>query len=905
MRRACAKIRAPAADRRKVSRYVLGIDLGTVNSCVAVVQDGKAVVIQDGNDNRIPSCMALQRGKEVIGHAARRQAVTDPHNTISAVKRILGHPYESREVQTARERVAYPIRPSPLGDVLLEIGGKELTPIQVSARILARVKEVAENALGTSVSQAVISVPAHFTDVQRKATKQAAEYAGLEVLRLINEPTAAAFAYGYKKGGTFTLAVYDLGGGTFDITVMQAKGDTLKVLATDGDSYLGGEDFDHCVQRWLIDEFRAEFGHDLSDDKSAVLRLREAAEKAKIELSSNEQTQIDLPFLAQLEDGSRPNFARSLDRAKFRELTEPIVRQTLDLCERCLQTAGLPRNAVGEVLLVGGQSRTHSVREAVQLFFGRAPRRDINPDEVVAMGAALYAYSLAADELAATARSSAEDDYAVAVKQTAIAEKILTDVQRKLDRTTLQSDGLRSRLASLLADLGPSDEDEEPTNLRVTAPKLSGTAPREATAQPRSLAAPPAAKSKPAEAASPAPAAKGKSAAKSTPPPDSKGAKPKGPAPKQADPTQVHPKPAAAKQTPKQKAKPQSEPAESESDAMPGLEISPSLQKSSIELGDDPGGPMEGLEVSPSHATQPSSTQSATTKSGEADSEPSLADFADADPGGLDIDSHVQEMLAGSQAPGGAPDAGQRSQLETQIRPPASASAARSQLETRFAEEAELPAPGNLPTALGDVQAKLSSMGGIAQDVLDALAEEIAGEKESDELADEAADLSRALAQTVSAAAQAAERAKTHLHEAEQHANARRVKLIDVTSHALGIGSAGDLMTVVIEHNTSIPVENLRVFTTNQDGQTEVSIRVFQGRHKRASENQMLGDFILDGIPPARRMEPKIGVTFRIDENGILSVSAQDNESGTRQHIRIEDPLGLQQVESNEDGSEA
>jgi len=842
-----------------VSRFVLGIDLGTVNSCVAVVQDGKAVVLRDGNDNRIPSCLALHRGKEVVGHAARRQAVTDPHNTIAAVKRILGHPYESREVQTARERVAYPIRPSPLGDVLLEIGGKELTPIQVSARILQRVKEVAENALGTSVTKAVISVPAHFTDVQRKATKQAAEYAGLEVMRLINEPTAAAFAYGYKKGGTFTLAVYDLGGGTFDITVMQAKGDTLKVLATDGDSYLGGEDFDHKVQEWLIDEFKSEFDHDLSDDKSAVLRLREAAEKAKVELSSNEATQIDLPFLAQLQDGTRPNFARSLTRDKFRELTEPIVRQTLDLCERCLKAAGLKRDSIGEVLLVGGQSRTHSVREAVQLFFGRAPRRDINPDEVVAMGAALYAYSLAADELAAGARTDAEDDYAVAVKQTAIAEKILTDVQRKLDRTKMQSDGLRSRLATLLADLGAEGTEEVPTHLRTPPLKLSGTPARETTTAPRTL-------SEPSEHAP----AKPKSASRPPPAPD-----PSGPG------------------RPPQPARNVPEP-EPDSDAMPGLEVSPSQagRDSHEDLAADLR--MEGLEVSPSQ--QASSTR-----------DPDLSDFSDVGPLDLDValESHRGAQGEPDPADSGAADAGAaRSQLETRFSGQQTPAAARSQLETQLSadEDPALPTPGNLPTALGDVEAKLSNMGGIAQDVLDALAEEIAGEKESDELADEAADLSRALAQTVSAAAQATQRAKSHLKEAEAHANARRVELIDVTSHALGIGSAGDLMTVVIDHNTSIPVEKERVFTTNQDGQTEVSIRVFQGREKHASENQMLGNFILDGIPPARRMEPKIGVCFRIDENGILSVVAHDTTSGTKQHIRIEDPLGLQQIEAPDGG---
>jgi molecular chaperone DnaK (HSP70) len=769
----------PDADELGVSRYVLGIDLGTVNSCVAVVKDGQAVVLRDGKDNIVPSCLSLQRGKEVVGHAARRQAVTDPHNTIIAVKRILGHPFESAEVKTARERMPYKIRPSPLGDVLIEVGGKELTPIQISARILQRVKSVAEEALGTTVDRAVISVPAHFNDVQRKATKQAAEYAGLRVLRLINEPTAAAFAYGYKKGGKFTLAVYDLGGGTFDITVMQARGDTLQVKATDGDSYLGGEDFDHAVAEWLIEEFKREFGHDLHDDKATVLRLREAAEKAKIELSSVAQARIELPFVAQLPDGTRPTFVRTLDASKFKELIEPLVRKTLDLCERCLRTAGIPRGAIDEVLLVGGQSRTRAVRDAVQLFFGKEPRRDINPDEVVAVGAALYAYSLAADDLAAEASAAAEDDYAVAVKQTAIAEKILNDVQRKIDRVATGDHGLRSRLASLLADLGPStSEPSDPSGeIGDSMPDLEVS-------------------------------------------PSQSGGKAKG------DP-----------------------------DAIPGFEASPSQGGADPEFA---------LAIDFDDATAPSPKPQASLPTPKKDNTP-----------------------ARSQLPTKPP-------ARTKPAPAASSAAARSQLETRVAPP---PTAAKLPSALSDIKQKLSGMGDIAQEVLDALADEIADEKGSDELADEAARLSKQLAETVSSGRRAATQAETALREAGDHQNARRVELIDVTSHSLGIGAAADVMTVVIEHNTSVPAEQERIFTTNQDGQTEVEIRVYQGREKRASRNQLLGNFVLEGIPPARRMEPKIAVRFRIDADGILSVRAHDPQSGVEQAIRIEDALGLQKIE--------
>ena len=263
-------------------------------------------MLSSGSSRTIPSCLGFARGHEVVGSAARRQLVSDPHNTVTAVKRLMGHPYESPEVQSARDRVPYPIRPSPLGSVMLEVGGRDLTPVQVSARILQKLKDVAEEALECPVGKAVISVPAHFNDLQRKATKLAAEYAGLEVLRLVNEPTAAAFAYGYRRGEDFTLAVYDLGGGTFDITVMVANGDTFEVVATDGDSYLGGEDFDQAITNWLRSEAEAEFGADLKGDAAALLRLRESAERAKIELSATEESHSELPYLTQLAAGSRP-----------------------------------------------------------------------------------------------------------------------------------------------------------------------------------------------------------------------------------------------------------------------------------------------------------------------------------------------------------------------------------------------------------------------------------------------------------------------------------------------------------------------------------------------------------------------------------------------------------------------
>jgi molecular chaperone DnaK len=827
-----------------VSRYILGIDLGTVNCCVAVVKDGQAVVLRDGSDNRIPSCLGIQRGKEVVGHAARRQAVTEPTQTISAVKRILGHPYDSPEVQTARSRAPYTIKPSPLGDVLLEVGGKALTPIQVSARILQRVKQVAEEALGSAVSRAVISVPAHFNDIQRKATKRAAEYAGLEVLRLLNEPTAAAFAYGYKKRGKLSLAVYDLGGGTFDITVMRARGDTLEVKATDGDSYLGGEDFDHAIQQWLATEFQAEFGHDLSGDQAAMLRLREAAEKAKIELSGAERAQIDLPFLTQLPSGTRPNFSRTLDAARLKACVQPLVQRTLDLCERCLRTAGIKRQDIDEVLLVGGQSRTKVVREAVQLFFGKEPRRDINPDEVVAIGAALYAYSLGSSELAVEAAGAAEESYDVAVKQTALAAKIMMDVQKKLDSVQHGDEGLRTRLASLLSGLGPPSP------------------------------APPALEAEPAPAEDDSPA------------------------------------------------------------SLPGLEVSPSqaAPRGAASRAAESRG-TAGRAASAPRRTPGDAAARKSSRTIPPAARASQIDLGTSQQlGALDIDDELQSMIGetsdeaargrsalGSGLDAEAPPPAARSSLETTLgsrpsrpRPdprrgePARSEPARSQMQTRLAanepalRETDLPSRNELPRALDAIQQRITGMTDIAQDVLDALADEVANEKESDVLADEAAALSRQLAETLAQGAQAARHAESQLKEAEHHATARRVELIDVTSHSLGIGSAGDVMSVIIAHNTSVPAGQERIFTTNQDGQTEVEIRVYQGRERNASANQLLGNFILTGIAPAPRMEPKIAVEFRIDVNGILSVTARDSASGAAQSVRIEDPLGLQHVDPAE-----
>jgi molecular chaperone DnaK (HSP70) len=650
-----------------VSSRVVGIDLGTLNSCVATVEDGRAVILSEDQRTTVPSCLAFKGEKELVGGAARRYAVTDPENTIIAVKRLLGHPFDSDEIRAALAVTPYPIVSSPTGDVLLNIAGRELTPIEVSAHILGCVRELAEKALGKPVKQAVISVPAHFNDVQRKATKLAAEHAGIEVLRLINEPTAASFAYGYKKGEDFTLAVYDLGGGTFDITIMRAKGDTFEVLATDGDSYLGGEDFDRAIAAWLTEKFESANKMEIGADDTALLRLKEAAEKAKVELAEVESTQIDLPYLAQLPDGGHVDFSVVLNRSQMAKLVQPLIQRTLELCSRCIDNASVATCELDDVLMVGGQSRMAAVQEAVAELFGREPRRDINPDEVVAQGAALYGYSISADALKTRAECAAGEELEMALKGTEVARKLIDGVD-ELSQRSLGDDSLQSLLDELLQATGCDDS--------VRGPDLS------------------------------------------------------------AD----------------------------------------------------------------SDADLPSTYEAARDEL-------------------LQMDYKMKELAAKFES--GSDD--------------------------------------NLERALEQISEELS------------------------------------------AAHSASDRASEYLAEAEQHAAARKVDLQDVTSLPLGIGTVGNVFSMLIDQNTPVPAEHRRMFTTNENDQAEVEIRVYQGRSRDSTENQLLGSFTLTGIASAPRLTPKIEVAFCIDADGILSVSATDAASGIKQGIRVEDPLGVQANASKRD----
>ncbi len=371
---------------------VVGIDLGTTNSVVAVMESGKAKVIENAEGSRTtPSVVAFtDSGEVLVGQPAKRQAVTNPENTIFAIKRLIGRRYNDPIVEKDKGLVPYKIVAGPNGDAWVEVRGKRYSPSQISAFILQKMKETAEAYLGEKVTQAVITVPAYFNDSQRQATKDAGQIAGLEVLRIINEPTAAALAYGLEKKGTGKIAVYDLGGGTFDISILEIGDGVFEVKSTNGDTFLGGEDFDKRIVDYIADEFKRERGIDLRSDRLALQRLREAAEKAKIELSSTLQTDINLPFITADQTGPK-HLTMKLTRSKLEALVDDLIQRTIPPCRNALKDAGISASNIGEVILVGGMTRMSKVIETVKRFFGKEPNRSVNPDEVVAVGAAIQA----------------------------------------------------------------------------------------------------------------------------------------------------------------------------------------------------------------------------------------------------------------------------------------------------------------------------------------------------------------------------------------------------------------------------------------------------------------------------------------------------------------------------------
>ena len=373
---------------------VLGIDLGTTNSVAAVIEAGEPAVVENAEGARLtPSVVALntRTGERYVGQVAKRQAVTNPENTLFSVKRLMGRRFSDAEVQGAAAKLPYQVTQAPNGDVHIKMGSDTYAPPQISSFILAKIKQDAEARLGERISQAVITVPAYFNDSQRQATKDAGTIAGLEVLRIINEPTASSLAYGLDKTrADANIAVFDLGGGTFDITILQMGGGVFEVKSTNGDTYLGGDDFDQAILDWLITEFRRDTGIDLSGDRMALQRLRDAAERAKVELSSVVETEINLPFITA--DASGPqHLVKALTRGRFEQLAAALIERTARPCQQALQDSGLSAGQIDEVVMVGGMSRMPAVQEKVKQIFGKEPNRNVNPDEAVALGAAIQA----------------------------------------------------------------------------------------------------------------------------------------------------------------------------------------------------------------------------------------------------------------------------------------------------------------------------------------------------------------------------------------------------------------------------------------------------------------------------------------------------------------------------------
>jgi len=383
---------------------IIGIDLGTTNSCVAILENGVAKVIENSEGARTtPSIIAYTKDEVLVGATAKRQAVTNPKNTIYAAKRLIGRKFDEKEVQKDIDLMPYNIVKADNGDAWIEANGEKLAPPQVSAEVLRKMKKTAEDYLGTTVTQAVITVPAYFNDSQRQATKDAGKIAGLEVLRIINEPTAAALAYGVDKESKKDrkIAVYDLGGGTFDVSIIEIAnldGDKqIEVLSTNGDTFLGGEDFDQAIMDYLVDEFKKDNAIDLKSDVLALQRLKEAAEKAKIELSSSQSTSVNLPYITA--DASGPKHMNvTITRSKFEQMVEKLIERSIEPCKIAMQDAKVTPADIDEVILVGGQTRMPKVQEAVEKLFGKAPRKDVNPDEAVAAGAAVQGAVLAGDK---------------------------------------------------------------------------------------------------------------------------------------------------------------------------------------------------------------------------------------------------------------------------------------------------------------------------------------------------------------------------------------------------------------------------------------------------------------------------------------------------------------------------
>ncbi len=819
----------------------VGIDLGTTNSCMAVVQANRARVVADAAGRRIhPSVVSFPPEGEVLaGHPAKERQIIDAGNTIYSFKRLIGRDLTSGEMLQVLDELPYEVRAGSDQIPAIQARGREISLPEVSAMMLRHMRELCAETLGVEIKEAVITVPANFNDVQRSSTKVAGRIAGFNVLRILNEPTAAALAYGFGGELTERIAIFDFGGGTFDITIVELADDIFEVLSTAGDTYLGGDDFDKLIVEEMRRDFRREHDLDLGNDPVAMQRIRSVAEKVKCQLSTIDEVQATLREIADGRDNAPLDFHFKLTRKRFETLIEPLVSRSVKVCEEALKLAGMDRSSLDNLVLVGGTTRIPLVRQRVAEHFGMKPRIEINPDEVVAIGAAIQAFSLTGDQLP--------------------EELPQPEPQQKMQDRSGLTDAIRaSTLTSRPSQPPPPPQHKPAGTAAYGAPKPFPLGPLPQK-EPGSLV------QKTMHGMPSAPGPKG-----TTPPP-----------------------PPAAITTPLEP-----EPEMVDDDAV--IELDP--DSLGLDIKHSPGPPPDSDDLAIDVKRQTSKESSQFDPALDPDSlsldvkrQAQAADDADADPFagmdlgnenlGLDVKRSAQEEAAREEVSDELP-------AVLEVPPPAPVHNQPSGTQPAFSGGDGLAfeglSDGTLGAEpLGDV---VIDDEGIADDAggFGVLADVPIPGSEGDEVVGLPAPVDPSIGEP-------APEPEPYFQEEPRYSSipipdvtsAQSALLLDVTPRALGIATAGGFCDTCIERNAAIPVEQSRLFNTSTDNQTEVSIDVFQGESRRVAENTQLGQILLTNIRPAPRGDIKIRVTFEIDTDGILGVSARNEETGEAQTTRI------------------